>query len=66
MPENPTLQNADWNADGQPQADQDLGGHHGDQGDENTQREDGQGPKEGRDRPPAGTDHKRSPWLGGG
>jgi hypothetical protein len=64
MPENPNLQNPDWNADGQPQADQDLTGHHEPPA-QPAPKVDGND-KDGRDRPPAGADRGRSPWMGGG
>jgi hypothetical protein len=65
MPENPKDQNPDWNADGQPQADQDPAGHHGEADGDAPQRSE-DGPAVGRDRPPADADRKRSPWMGGG
>jgi hypothetical protein len=64
MPENPRNQNADWNADATPQADQDRGDRGGD-GATNHQP-DPSGKQEGRDRPPAAANRRRSPWLGGG
>ena len=63
MPEIPTKQNADWNADGQPQADAQRDRSHENQPDAERSKE---SPTEGRDRPPAGSDQKRSPWMGGG
>jgi hypothetical protein len=68
MPENPTLQNPDWNANGQPEADQEVGGNHDQDVAQVPVVEHGEAgePPEGRDRPPAGRPRGRSPWLGGG
>ena len=68
MPENPTLQNPDWNADGQPQANQEVGGPPEQEVEQVPAVEHGEADdaSEGRDRPPADRHRGRSPWLGGG
>jgi hypothetical protein len=68
MPENPTLQNPDWNADGQPQADQAVNGKHDQDVAQvpSTEPDEEGGAPQGRDRPPADRPRGRSPWLGGG
>ena len=65
MPEIPKTQNPDWNANGETQADQDTAREPDREKDAHNPQSEG-GVTDGRDRPPADSGHRKSPWLGGG